>query len=253
MINHLVFSCPGGGDASKWCCATGYLQDYGQRGSYNTMCCVIEDLAFQVEGDDGSVFTTASIRIDIAGLESSTSKVKASAILDSTRSAQISASATTTIGISQTGSAATNAALQISPSTENTNTSNPPALALGLGFGLGIPLAAAFLIALLVLFFRFRPRSHNSPRENLPAESQEDLRRTHPHAFYPEILSKEMAIEMDGRRSISELYTPTEKQLNEGGTRGPGGYREGFRESFIFPVPEGRGRRRTRSQVEGTW
>jgi hypothetical protein len=251
MINHLVFSCPGGGDASKWCCATGYLLDYDQKGSYNTTCCGIEDLAFEVEGDDGSVFTTASIRIDIAGLESSMSEETASATLDNTGSAHRSALATIN-SISQTGSAAATAALQTSTSTThtNTNTSGPPALALGLGFGLGIPLTVAFIIALLFLFFRLRPRSHNSAREHLPAESQEDLRRTHPHAFYPEILSKEMAVEMDGRRSIGELYTPVEKKPDEGGTRGPGGYREGFREGFIFPVPEGR--RRTRSQVEGT-
>jgi hypothetical protein len=251
MVNHLVFSCPGGGDASKWCCATGYLVDYEKRGSYNTTCCGIEDLAFEVDGDDGSVFTTASIRIDVESLESSTREGSASATLEHTT--QPSISATTTVTLSVTDSVTATAAPQISTtaSTTNTQTNGPPALALGLGFGLGIPLTISFIIALFFLFLRFRRRIPNSARDHLPAESQEDLRRTHPHVFHQEILSKEMAVEMEGRRSLGEMYAPADKKLNEGGTRRDGAYRAGFRESFVFPPTE-RGRRRTRSQVEGT-
>jgi hypothetical protein len=59
-----------------------------------------------------------------------------------------------------------------------------------------------------------------------------------------------MAVEMDGRRSIGEMCAPADKKPDEGGTSREGAYRAGFRESFVFPPKEGR--RRTRSQVEGT-
>ncbi|KAF2798783.1 hypothetical protein K505DRAFT_371428 [Melanomma pulvis-pyrius CBS 109.77] len=209
LPNHLVFQCPGAG---KWCCATGYLEDYEERGTLNTTCCGIPDLAFDIEGDSGSVYATATIRLDLENLATATNEAPASVTaVDATGGSQLSASASTTEASTGAGSAVATAS-PLSP-TANANTNDGPtnAVALGVGFGLGIPVAVLAVIGLVALFLLIRRARRERELEAVGAESQEDLRRTHPHAFYSEIPSMEKAAEMDGRRSPVEAWTPMVK------------------------------------------
>jgi hypothetical protein len=93
--------------------------DYEKSGSYNTTCCGIEDLTFEVNGDDESVFTAASIRVDVECLESSTGESSASATLE--QITQHSISATTIIALSVTDSVTATAAPQIFTTASTTN------------------------------------------------------------------------------------------------------------------------------------
>lgn len=206
-----MFQCPGAG---KWCCATGYLEDYEKRGTLNTTCCGIQDLAFDIEGDNGSVYATATIRIGLESLVTATSEAPASVtVVDATGGSQLSASVSTTDALMIAGSAVATASPLSSSANANTNDRPTNAVALGVGFGLGIPLTVLAVIGLIALFLRIRRTRRERASDVVGAESQEDLRRTHPHAFYSEILSKEKAVEMDGRRSPVEVWTPMVKDM----------------------------------------
>lgn len=201
MPTHLVFKCPGDG---KWCCATGNLNTFPGKGTVNTTCCDIDDLAF---AEDGIVYTTAQkatldLKTSSTSIETST---QSQSIVEATQTAEQATTAVFTASAVTLESAATATSTSSpTPAPSDSNSSIPTAV----GAGVGIPFGCALLIALVWLILRHR-RLKRERGERFGDESHEDVRRTHPHAFWVEPGGKELAVELEAQKDPVEIWSPS--------------------------------------------
>ncbi|PVI02804.1 hypothetical protein DM02DRAFT_279088 [Periconia macrospinosa] len=233
---HLVFQCPGNG---RWCCGTGEIETYKDRGTVNTTCCAMEDLAF--DGGVASVFATASLDLKMNVEPSKTSAVGTTSV---TSIATTPASATVASGDATSVDAPT--AVPTPPPKSDTNVTT------AVGIGIGIPVAVALIIGIAIFLFLRKRRGQADPLSNSvlssgtdasfwkdshpaplathqnPPNSRSlafwrqkneapeypvnlhsvDMRTTNPHAFSNEAHGKEITAELDTSRPPVEVWSP---------------------------------------------
>ncbi|KAF2638687.1 hypothetical protein P280DRAFT_482024 [Massarina eburnea CBS 473.64] len=167
---HLVFQCPGDGD---WCCGTGKVANYKNRGVLNTTCCNMDNLAFS--GEEAVIYATASLNLDVkTSLEATQSKTATGSSATSTAFSTASVpfetgAATSSNSLSGASSPTSSAGAS---SSQNSNIST------GVGIGIGIPCAVALFIALVYLIHRYLRNQKSTAHRELPSPTTRSTARS---------------------------------------------------------------------------